>query len=109
METQTEVKEKLVARFLDPEEKSPQQREQELFKETQQPEPVVVEVKETEEVSEPEFKDEEVLGYLGKKLNKTFTSFDDLFVEKKIFPHRVEVRKLTDTEVFSPQSLAGAP
>eukprot|EP00659_Diplonema_papillatum_P015444 gene15444-23607_t len=34
---------------------------------------------------------------------------DDLFVEKKIFPHRVEVRKLTDTEVFSPQSLAGAP
>jgi len=34
---------------------------------------------------------------------------DDLFVEKKIFPHRVEVRKLTDTEVFSPQSLAGTP
>ncbi|WP_178128834.1 ABC transporter substrate-binding protein [Pseudomonas sp. ADAK18] len=28
---------------------------------------------------------------------------DDLFVEKKIFPHRVEVQKLTDTEVFTPQ------
>lgn len=26
---------------------------------------------------------------------------DDLFVEKKIFPHRVQVQALTDTEVFS--------
>jgi len=26
---------------------------------------------------------------------------DDLFVEKKIFPHRVDVEKLTDSEVFS--------
>ncbi|MBT2372588.1 ABC transporter substrate-binding protein [Pseudomonas fluorescens] len=28
---------------------------------------------------------------------------DDLFVEKKIFAHRVQVQRLTDTEVFSPQ------
>src|SRR5471032_2492960 len=34
---------------------------------------------------------------------------DDLFVQKRIFPHRVEVQKLTDNEVFSPQSLAAAP
>ncbi|MFW0753635.1 ABC transporter substrate-binding protein [Pseudomonas sp. H11T01] len=26
---------------------------------------------------------------------------DDLFVEKKIFPHRIDVEKLTDTQVFS--------
>ncbi|MNR42884.1 hypothetical protein D3C85_1614500 [compost metagenome] len=26
---------------------------------------------------------------------------DDLFVEKKIFPHRVDVEKFTDTTVFS--------
>jgi sulfonate transport system substrate-binding protein len=26
---------------------------------------------------------------------------DDLFVEKKIFPHRVDVEKLTDTALFS--------
>ena len=30
---------------------------------------------------------------------------DDLFVEKKIFPHRVDVQKLTDAEVFSVESL----
>ncbi|WP_150762784.1 ABC transporter substrate-binding protein [Pseudomonas fluorescens] len=30
---------------------------------------------------------------------------DDLFVEKKIFPHRVDVQKLTDAEVFSAESL----
>ena len=30
---------------------------------------------------------------------------DDLFVEKKIFPHRVDVQKLTDAEVFSVDAL----
>lgn len=30
---------------------------------------------------------------------------DDLFVEKKIFPHRVDVEKLTDATVFSTQPL----
>jgi sulfonate transport system substrate-binding protein len=29
---------------------------------------------------------------------------DDLFVQRKIFPHRVEVEKLTDTQVFSATS-----
>ncbi|KAF2391925.1 ABC transporter substrate-binding protein [Pseudomonas frederiksbergensis] len=31
---------------------------------------------------------------------------DDLFVEKKIFPHRVDVEKFTDAQVFSSESLA---
>ncbi|WP_248768962.1 ABC transporter substrate-binding protein [Pseudomonas sp. MWU12-2345] len=31
---------------------------------------------------------------------------DDLFVEKKIFPHRVEVEKFTDAQVFSNESVA---
>jgi sulfonate transport system substrate-binding protein len=31
---------------------------------------------------------------------------DDLFVEKKIFPHRVDVEKITDAQVFSSESLA---
>ncbi len=31
---------------------------------------------------------------------------DDLFVEKKIFPHRVVVEKFTDAQVFSNESLA---
>jgi len=31
---------------------------------------------------------------------------DDLFVEKKIFPHRVDVEKFTDAQVFSNESLA---
>lgn len=73
--------EKLVVKFLDPEEKSAQQREQELIRETQPPVPPIVE---TEEVPEIEFKDEEVFGYLAKKLNKTITSYDDLFVEKVV-------------------------
>lgn len=30
---------------------------------------------------------------------------DDLFVEKKIFPHRVDVEKFTDAQVFSSESL----
>lgn len=30
---------------------------------------------------------------------------DDLFVEKKIFPHRVDVKALTDEQVFSPTPL----
>ncbi len=34
---------------------------------------------------------------------------DDLFVEKKIFPHRVDVEKLTDAQVFSSESLALSP
>jgi sulfonate transport system substrate-binding protein len=31
---------------------------------------------------------------------------DDLFVAKKIFPHRVDVKALTDEQVFSPTPLA---
>ncbi|WP_371318799.1 hypothetical protein [Pseudomonas gingeri] len=34
---------------------------------------------------------------------------DDLFVEKKIFPHRVDVEKFTDAQVFSSESLALSP
>ncbi|NWD67063.1 ABC transporter substrate-binding protein [Pseudomonas gingeri] len=34
---------------------------------------------------------------------------DDLFVEKKIFPHRVDVEKFTDAQVFSSESLALGP
>ncbi|NWA24455.1 ABC transporter substrate-binding protein [Pseudomonas gingeri] len=34
---------------------------------------------------------------------------DDLFVEKKIFPHRVDVEKFTDAQVFSNESLALSP
>ncbi|MCU1740794.1 MULTISPECIES: ABC transporter substrate-binding protein [unclassified Pseudomonas] len=34
---------------------------------------------------------------------------DDLFVEKKIFPHRVDVEKFTDAQVFSSESVALSP
>jgi len=33
---------------------------------------------------------------------------DDLFVEKKIFPHRIEVERLTDIEVFPPHLQSAA-
>lgn len=79
--TEEQPKEKLVARFLDGEEKSSQQREQELHEETQAPAAVETPV---EEVAEIEFKDEDVFGYLGKKLNKTIASYDDLVVEKVV-------------------------
>ncbi len=74
METKTNYK----VEFLDSPEMSGQQREAE-----------VQEIKLAEDVPEvkieqPEFKDEDVFGYLGKKLNKTITSYDDLFVEKVI-------------------------
>ena len=34
---------------------------------------------------------------------------DDLFVEKKIFPHRVDVEKFTDAQVFSSESVVLSP
>lgn len=34
---------------------------------------------------------------------QTLQQVDDLFVEKKIFPHRVDVEKFTDAQVFSSQ------
>ncbi len=84
MENQEQTTEKLEFKFLDTEVKPPQQREQELHQEQlKQEEQAAAEV--IEAVVEPiELKDEDVFGYLGKKLNKTIASYDDLVVEKVV-------------------------
>lgn len=65
---------KIKVEFLDGTEKSTQEIEREVLNENKEIENV--------EVNPVEFKDEDVLGYLGKKLNKSISSFDDLFIEK---------------------------
>lgn len=85
METATEqTVEKLEFKFLDTEVKPPQQREKELHEEQLEQEEKIVKTVEETTVDTIELKDEDVFGFLGKKLNKPIASYDDLVVEKVI-------------------------
>lgn len=74
METATETS-NIKVEFLDGTEKSTQELEREVLQMPEKEEPII-------EVTTAELKDEDVLGYLGKKMNREISSFDDLFVEK---------------------------